>query len=109
MKKIVTICLSVSIPLLIIGLTVSILYFDYKKAEMKENKELEQIEFQQQQEEEKQRLLKNCISDAENDRHDLWEANCPDDNPNCSLDSSVVEWIDSRYEQDIENCNSLYK
>lgn len=109
MNKTVLIYTSVVITILIISLTSLILFFNYKEAQLKEEKKIEQIKLEQQQEEERQKKLQKCISNAENSRTNLWKANCPADNKNCSLPASTIEWIDSRYEQDIKNCNSLYK
>ena len=76
---------------------------------IKENNDIKELESKEEQEEERQQNLRTCYRTAESDRKSLWKSNCPDDNPNCSLSPNIVEWIDNRYEQDIENCNSLYK
>ncbi len=108
MKKLVIICISIVTPILIIGLVGIILFFDYKKVELEEQKETERLELKQKQEKDNQIKLKTCIEGAENNRKALWRANCPDDNSNCSLYQNTIDWIDSRYNQDIKNCNSLY-
>ncbi len=75
---------------------------------IKENNDIKELELKEEQEEKRQDKLKTCISTAKNDRSDLWEANCPDDNPNCKLQSNIVEWIDTRYQQELEICYELY-
>lgn len=80
------------------------LFFNYQNEKLK-NERLNEV---QTEEENRQYDLQSCYSAAEQSRTNLWNANCPDGQTGCKLDSSVVDWIDSRYEQDIENCNSLY-
>lgn len=78
----------------------------------KENndKEIKLQEMKQQEEEKKQRNLKNCINTAKNSRSDLWKANCIDPDGNCSISSQkTIDWIESRYQQDLNNCYKLYK
>lgn len=109
MKKTIAWIAGLSFSILIIGLTLVILYFDYKKAELKENKNIEEIKLKQEIEAQRQESLRTCIKTAELSRELLWDANCPENEKNCSLNSSTIEWIDSRYDRDIKNCNSLYK
>lgn len=80
------------------------LFFNYQNEKLK-NERLNEV---QTEEENRQYELQSCYSAAERSRTNLWNANCPDNQTGCKLDSSIVDWIDSRYEQDIENCNSLY-
>lgn len=80
------------------------LFFNYQNEKLK-NERLNEV---QAEEKNRQYDLQSCYSAAERSRTSLWNANCPDGQTGCKLDSSVVDWIDNRYEQDIENCNSLY-
>ena len=75
---------------------------------IKENNDIKELIIKEEQEEKRQDKLKTCISTAKNDRSALWEANCPDDNLNCKLQSNIVEWIDTRYKQELEICYELY-
>lgn len=74
------------------------------------DKELTKLKLEETRKTEKERQdnLQQCITDADIARTDLWASNCPAKNPNCKLDSYIVEWIDKRYEQNLNNCYQLY-
>lgn len=80
------------------------LFFNYQNEKLK-NERLNEV---QTEEENRQNDLQNCYYEAEQSRTNLWNANCDNGETNCSLPRSTIDWIDSRYKQDVENCNSLY-
>lgn len=78
---------------------------------IKEKNKNRRLEQEQQQEEERQTKLSECISTAKRNRSDLWNNNCTKQSDgSCTIQSKTgtVEWIEQRYEQDIDNCNELY-
>lgn len=54
--------------------------------------------------------LNLCMTTAEMERDDLWDANCDEeDDGNCYIsDMETIEWIEARYEQELWNCYRLY-
>lgn len=50
--------------------------------------------------------LNLCIEEANAKRDDLWNANCDEEGYISSMDT--IEWIEARYEQDLQNCYRLY-
>ena len=78
---------------------------------IKENNDIKELELKEEQEEERQDKLKACISTAKNDRSDLWNSNCTEEaDGKCTIknNSGTIDWIEQRYEQDINNCYELY-
>ena len=101
-KKIIILSISILLSMCILGgslIFINILNNDnkIKMQEMEEEKEYE-----------RQKNLNNCFSNARHNRQNLWEANCPANNKNCSLRADTINWIESRYESDIKNCHVLY-
>lgn len=47
-----------------------------------------------------------CMAEAKTDRDDLWEVNSDEDG--YISDMETIEWIESRYEQELWNCYRLY-
>lgn len=102
-----------SIYLIIVCITVVLSvgiysFSNYKKEELKQQEENNRFNAQQEKITGQQNLLKYCIEQAKATRTDLWESNCPDNNPNCSLSPNTVQWIDSRYQQELDSCYELY-
>ena len=94
----------------IIILFVFLIIFNDKYSKLDEKYETVKNELEESywSEDDSKTKLKLCFEEAERSRTNLWNANCPDGETECSLPIDTIDWIDSRYEQDIENCNSLY-
>ncbi len=68
-------------------------YFDFLKEEQRnKQKEKNRINFTE------------CVDTAGRNRITLWSANCPSDDPSCVLSMDLIEWIDNRYKQEVEEC-----
>lgn len=93
------ICITI---ILIVGL---VMFFNYQKEQLKQNQENERLKQEQDDRDYYRKQLTDCINNAKTSRSNLWSSNCPDNNPNCSLNSNVVEWIDERYQQEVSECN----
>lgn len=92
--------------IIVVGL---IVFFSYQKEQLKQNQENERLKQEQENKDYYRRQLTNCINEAKTSRSNLWSSNCPDSNPNCSLNSNVVEWIDERYQQEVNECNMKWR
>lgn len=86
----------------------SILINTYLKEQSDREQTQMKLDSERENEENRQYKLSNCISTAKTNRTDLWESNCPEKNPNCSLNSDIVDWIDKRYQQELNSCYQLY-
>lgn len=106
MKKVVIISLIFSI---IIGSSIigaSIILSNNKM------KQLQYKTFQETiQEQGKQSELKRCIESAKESRTDLWNANCTKQSDGgCTIQNNTgtIDWIEDRYQSDLNNCYKLY-
>ena len=79
-------------------------YYTYHKEELKQEQQNERLEKEQKDRDYYRTQLTSCINNADVHRNNLWESNCPDDDKNCKLNTNVVDWIDSRYKQEVEEC-----
>ena len=79
-------------------------YFIYHKEELKQDQQNQRLEKEQENRDYYREQLTNCINTASINRTNLWNSNCPNGNSNCKLDSKVVEWIDNRYQQEVNEC-----
>lgn len=77
------------------------------------DKEQTQMKLEQalRQEKTRQKNLENCIQTAKDSRSNLWDANCTkQSNGSCTIpnNSKTVDWIEQRYQQDLDSCYELY-
>ncbi len=79
-------------------------YFSYHKEELKLQQENERLKKEEKSKDYNRQQLTACISQAGINRTNLWNANCPENKPNCSLQMDQIEWIDKRYEQEVNEC-----
>lgn len=83
----------------------------YLKEESNKEQNILKLEKQEKQEKERQENLSNCINRANISRTNLWNNNCDiQANGSCTIpnNSGTIEWIDQRYQQDLNNCYQLY-
>lgn len=68
------------------------------------------IEAEQMNEYVRQEDLKDCIETANNKRTSLWDNNCNKQaNGKCTINNrDMIDWIEQRYEQELDNCYELY-
>lgn len=107
--KIKTIFIFVIILFLITSITVSLSIGIKEKAE-KDKLQLK-LDNENANEEKRQNSLANCIANAKTARNNLWNANCTKQtNGSCTINnnSGTIEWIEKRYQQDLNNCYQLY-
>lgn len=72
---------------------------------------MERLKYNEQQEELRQNKLQTCISQAKTIRDDLWNANCTKQkNGSCTIQNGTgtIEWIEERYQTELNNCYKLY-
>ena len=105
-NRLLFLCIFTTISIIAI-ITIALIY-DYQKEKMIQEEKTERIRLEQSAENNRQKNLLNCYNKAEKNRINLWNANCDNGETNCSLPHSTIDWIDNRYKQDINNCNSLY-
>lgn len=100
--------ISICVVLIVAIISGSILVNTYIREQSNKEQTQMRLDNSNQNEISRQNNLSSCISKAKTSRNNLWEANCPEKNPNCSLQMDKIEWIDSRYQQDLNNCYQLY-
>lgn len=86
-------------------------YFNYQKEVLKQEKEDERIKDEKEEKKLKQANLNNCITTAKNNRTNLWNQNCTTQSDgSCTIKNGTgtIEWIEKRYQQDLNNCYQLY-
>jgi len=79
--------------------------------DIKENNKNLRLEKEQEAELTRQENLSNCISQAKSDRNDLWNNNCTKQSDgSCTIrnNTGTIDWIEQRYEQDLDSCYELY-
>ena len=78
-------------------------YSNYQKEQLKQEQENNRLQNNQNK-------LTICISQAKNNRTNLWNNNCTkQSNGSCTINNSkTIEWIEQRYQQDLNNCYQLY-
>lgn len=79
-------------------------FFIYHKEELKQEQENQRLKQEQESKEYYRKQLANCLNSANINRTNLWNANCPDGKSDCKLDSDIVDWIDSRHQQEVNEC-----
>lgn len=110
-KSIYIIIICFIICITIIGSIGTYSYFNYQKEVLKQEKEDERIKQEKEDKELKQLNLNNCITNAKNNRTNLWNQNCTNQsNGSCTIKNGTgtIEWIEQRYQQDLNNCYQLY-
>lgn len=108
-KMLAIIFSSVIILTIIIGGFITI--NTYLKEESDKEQNSLKLEEQRNQEQERQENLSNCINRANISRSTLWNNNCDiQADGSCTIpsNSGTVEWIEQRYQQDLNNCYQLY-
>lgn len=98
-RKTIIICITI-----LCGIFLIICYADMKDKNMYE---LEQLKIENEMQ--RQNDLMECYNDADEYRQSLWTANCPQDNPNCSLNNNTVIIIENKYKTELDKCDKLYK
>ena len=83
-------------------------YFTYHKEELKQEQQNQRSEKEQENRDYYRIQLTDCINNASVNRTNLWTANCPESNQNCSLKMDQIEWIDDRYKQEVEECKKKW-
>ncbi len=109
MKKEQIVIIFISSIILIFGSLVIIKYSDYKKEQMiqvwKYNINQEQKSLDSKNSfNTKSFDLDICLNKAKENRNSLWEANCPKNDKNCSLDFEIIKWIEDRYNKEVDIC-----
>ena len=107
----ISVLLSIVIPITIVLCIGIVMFFDYRKEQLKQEKEDKRLESEQKADETRQEQLNICIIQAKNNRTNLWNSNCTNQsNGSCTINSNsgIVEWIEQRYQQDLDNCYQLY-
>lgn len=97
-NKIIIISICVVIAITIIS--GSVLINTYIKLENKDKNEID-----------RQDNLYDCITDAKSARTSLWDSNCTKQKDgSCTIDSDskTIDWIEKRYQQDLNSCYQLY-
>lgn len=106
-----SVLLSIVIPITIVLCIGIVMFFDYRKEQLKQEKEDKRLESEQKADETRQEQLNICIVQAKNNRTILWNSNCTNQsNGSCTINSNsgIVEWIEQKYQQDLDNCYQLY-
>ena len=86
-------------------------YSNYHKEQLKQKQENKRIESEQKAAQLRQNQLNNCITQAKSNRRNLWNSNCTKQaDGSCTIksNSGTSEWIEQRYQQDLNNCYQLY-
>lgn len=86
-------------------------YSNYQKEQLKQEQENERIKKEQKNAQLRQNQLNNCITQAKSNRRNLWNSNCTKQvDGSCTIksNSGTSEWIEQRYQQDLNNCYQLY-
>lgn len=97
------------ISTIIIGGTIS--FSIVIKEEAEKDKLQLKLDNENANEEKRQNSLSNCIANAKTARNNLWNANCTKQSDgSCTINnnSGTIEWIEKRYQQDLNNCYQLY-
>ena len=109
LKPIIIIPVSVIILTIIIGAFIT--YNTYLQEESEKEQTDLKLDREEETERERQENLSICINQAKTSRTNLWNSNCTTQaNGNCVIpsNSGTVEWIEQRYQQDLDNCYQLY-
>lgn len=86
-------------------------YSTYKKEQLKQKQEIKLFEKQEQKNVQRQNNLNNCINQAKTERTNLWNSNCTKQSDGrCTINSNngISNWIEQRYQQDLNSCYQLY-
>ncbi len=109
LKPIIIIPLSIIVLVIIIGGFVT--YNTYLKEESEKEQTNLKLENEEKAEKERQENLSVCIVQAKTSRENLWNNNCDTQTDgSCTIpsNSGTIEWIEQRYQQDLDNCYQLY-
>ena len=109
LKSIIIISLSIIILTIIIGGFIT--FNTYLQEESEKEQTNLKLESEKEAERERQESLSLCIVQAKTSRENLWNSNCTiQTNGDCTIpsNSGTVEWIEQRYQQDLDNCYQLY-
>lgn len=108
-KTLIIICSSIIILVIIICSFMT--YNTYLKEESEKEQTNLKLENEEKIEKERQENLSICINQAKTSRTNLWNSNCTTQaNGNCTIpnNSGTIDWIEQRYQQDLNNCYQLY-
>lgn len=93
----------IGISALIISLTLAYYFLVYIPKRDSQKQEL-----LQQEKDQDLTKLTNCVNSIEQRSAALWAAQCPSNNPNCSLNLEVANQINKQKENDRETCYKLF-